>query len=89
MVVDGEFGIPRSTTDSRPFFSRFTQWRALVGQVKHRLEVGKTKIEDSFHAAAFDNQLNAYDDATFSDKLHAEGHPACIGKDCVSISDTC
>lgn len=65
-VVDGEFGIPRSTTDTRPFFSRFTVWRAAVGQVAHRLDAGDTAVEEAFYVAAFDNQLDSYDDATFS-----------------------
>ncbi len=65
-VVDGEFGIPRSTTDTRPFFSRFTVWRAAVGQVAHRVDTGDTSVEEAFYVAVFDNELNSYDDAAFT-----------------------
>jgi len=65
-VVDGEFGIPRSTTDTRPFFSRFDYWRAAVGQVAHECDAGDTEIEEALFLAAFDNRLDAYDDATFT-----------------------
>ncbi len=65
-IVDGEFGIPRSTSDTRPFFNRFTTWTATVGQVAHHLDAGDTEIEEAFYIAAYDNELNAYDNATFS-----------------------
>jgi len=65
-VVDGEFGIPRSTTDTRPFFSRFSVWRAAVGQVAHQLDAEDTEIEEAFYFAAFDNGLDSYDDNTFT-----------------------
>jgi iron complex outermembrane receptor protein len=65
-VVDGEFGIPRSTTDTRPFFSRFDYWRGVVGQVAHECDAGDTEIEEALYIAAFDNRLDAYDNATFT-----------------------
>jgi iron complex outermembrane receptor protein len=65
-VVDGEFGIPRSTTDTRPFFSRFNYWRGAVGQVAHECDAGDTEVEEALYLSAFDNRLDAYDDATFT-----------------------
>jgi iron complex outermembrane recepter protein len=65
-LVDGDFGIPRSTTDTRPFYSRFTYWRAAVGQVAHDYDSGGTKLGEALYLTAFDNRLDSYDDATFT-----------------------
>jgi iron complex outermembrane receptor protein len=64
--VDGAFGIPRSTTDNRPFFSRFNVWRASVNQLAHRLERGGLVIEEAFFVGAYKNRLDSFDDDTFS-----------------------
>jgi iron complex outermembrane receptor protein len=65
-VVDGELGVPRSTTDTRPFFSRFDYWRGAVGQVAHELDTRDTAIAEALYVAAFDNRLDAYDNETFT-----------------------
>ncbi len=65
-VVDGNFGIPRSTSDDRPYFLRFTEWRAIVVQAGHRLDLGDLNLEEAFFAGFYDNRLDAYDDATYS-----------------------
>lgn len=65
-VVDGEFGVPRSTTDTRPFYSRFEYWRAAVGQVAHEYDTQTAGIEEAVYVASFDNRLASYDDATFT-----------------------
>ncbi len=65
-VVDGRFGIPRSTTDDRPYFVRFTEWRAIVVQAGHQLDLGELFLEEAFYAGFYDNRLDAYDDATYA-----------------------
>jgi iron complex outermembrane recepter protein len=37
-----------------------------VGQVAHECDAGDTKVEEALYLAAFDNRLDAYDDATFT-----------------------
>jgi iron complex outermembrane receptor protein len=65
-VLDGEFGVPRSTTDARPFYTRFSTWRAVVGQVAHVLETGPLRLEEAVYAVGFDNRFDSYDDETFT-----------------------
>jgi iron complex outermembrane receptor protein len=65
-VLDGEFGVPRSTTDARPFYTRFSTWRAVVGQVAHVLEAGPLRLEEAVYAVGFDNRFDSFDDATFT-----------------------
>ncbi|MCP4605941.1 MAG: TonB-dependent receptor [Proteobacteria bacterium] len=65
-AMDGTFGIPRSTTDNRPFFSRFNVWRTQTAQLSHRMEKGRLTIEEAVYGAFFSNRLDAYDDATYT-----------------------
>ncbi|HUT76583.1 MAG TPA: TonB-dependent receptor, partial [Polyangia bacterium] len=65
-VLDGEFGVPRATTDVRPFYTRFSIWRAVVGQVAHVLEAGPLRLEEAIYAVGFDNRFDSYDDETFT-----------------------
>lgn len=71
MVLDGEFGIPRSTTDDRPYFIRFTKWRAATCQLSHVYRGERLRLETALYGALFANRLDAYDDDTYSTQKDA------------------
>ncbi len=66
LLVNGEFGVPRSETDDRPFFYRYTVWRGIVTQLAHRYQSGNLKLEEAVYAGFYDNRLDGYDDDTYS-----------------------
>lgn len=70
-MLDGEMGIPRSTTDDRPYFIRFTSWRALTAQLAHDYEGRRLALSTAAYGAMFGNRLDAYDDDTYSTQQDA------------------
>jgi iron complex outermembrane receptor protein len=68
-ALDGEYGIPRATTDDRPIFRRFTWWRVDSLQATHRLQLDDFALRSAAFAAFYDNRMDYYDDDTYSTQL--------------------
>ena len=66
LFISGDFGLPRSETDDRPYYYRFNHWRGVVTQVSHNYEGKNLNIEEALFAGFYDNRLDGYDDATYS-----------------------
>lgn len=65
-ALDGELGIPRSTSDDRPYFIRFTLWRAATVQLSHEYRGQRLELSTALFGAFFSNRLDAYDDDTYA-----------------------
>lgn len=64
LVLDGERGVPPSTTEIQPRYWRFTEWRAFGASLVHEGVAGPLGMDETAWVRLYDNLLDGYDDAT-------------------------